>query len=59
VKALIENTQTKTGLRVTVDILDKVYETGRKAAEYLKSALNIIADAILPQWNYTVSPQPA
>lgn len=58
VKALIEETQTKTGLRVTVDILDKVYETGRKAAEHLRSALNIIADAILPQWNYTVSPQP-
>src|SRR5258706_16454833 len=42
VKELIEKTQTKTGLRVTVDILDKVYETGRKAAKHLKSALNII-----------------
>jgi hypothetical protein len=57
VKQLIERTQTKNGLRVTVDILDKVYETGRKAVEHLKSTLNIIADTILPQWNYTVSPQ--
>lgn len=35
--------------RVAVDILDKVYETGRKAAEHFKSTLNIIADTILPQ----------
>jgi hypothetical protein len=57
VKELIEGTQTTTGLRVTVDILNKVYETGRKATEHLKSTLNIIADTLLPQWNYTVSPQ--
>ncbi len=57
VKELIERTQTTTGLRVTVDILDKVYETGRKAVEHLKSTLNIIADTVLPQWNYIVSPQ--
>jgi Rhodopirellula transposase DDE domain len=56
VKKLIENTRTETGLRVTVDILDKIYETGRKAAEHLKSTLNILADAILPQWNYTIAP---
>jgi len=57
VKELIEGTQTQTGLRVTVDILNKVYETGRKASEHLKSTFKIIADSILPQWNYTVSPQ--
>jgi hypothetical protein len=57
VKELIERTQTKTGLRVSVDILNKVYETGRKASEHLKSTLKIIADSVLPQWNYTVSPQ--
>jgi hypothetical protein len=57
VKELIEKTETKSGLRVTVDILDKVYETGRKAAKHLQSTLNIIADTVLPQWNYTLSPQ--
>lgn len=57
VKELIERTQTSTGLRVTVDILNKVYETGRKATEQLKSTLRIIADSFLPQWNYTVSPE--
>ena len=59
VKELIERTQTKTGLSVTVDIMDKVYEAGRKVEEHLKSTLNIFADTIMPQWNYTISPQPS
>ena len=57
VKELMEKTRTATGLRVTVDILDKIYETGRKAAGHLQSSLNIIADASFPQWNYVLSPQ--
>jgi hypothetical protein len=56
VKQLIERTQTSTGLRVTVDILDRVYETGRKAAQDMKSSLQVIADAFLPAWNYAVRP---
>lgn len=57
VKELIEQTKTETGLRVTVDIINKVYETGRKAAKHVESTLNIIADTILPKWNYTLIPQ--
>jgi len=57
VKELIERTETKTGLRVTVDVLKKTYKTGRKAAKKLQSTLNIIADSILPKWNYVLSPQ--
>ena len=56
VKQLIERTQTRTGLRVTVDILDQVYETGRKATQEIKSSLRVVADAFLPIWNYTVMP---
>jgi len=56
VKQLIERTQTRTGLQVSVDIIDKVYETGRKAAAHLKSSLRVAADALLPKWNYVVSP---
>jgi hypothetical protein len=56
VKQLIERTQTRAGLRVTVDILNKVYETGRKAADHLRTNLRIVADAVLPKWNYTISP---
>jgi hypothetical protein len=56
VKQLIERTQTRSGLTVTVDILDRVYEIGRKAIEELKSSLRVAADALLPAWNYTVLP---
>jgi hypothetical protein len=57
VKQLIERTRTRTGLQVTVDILNRVYETGRKAADRLKATLNIALDPLLPKWNYTISPQ--
>lgn len=57
VKQLVERTSTSTGLRVTADILDKAYETGRKAAKHLKSTLQFAADAVLPQWNYVLSPR--
>jgi hypothetical protein len=57
VQQLMEKTHTRTGLEVTVDVLDKVYETGRKAAEQLKSVLKIAWDTVLPKWNYTLSPQ--
>jgi len=38
----------RTGLSVVVDILDRVYETGRKVAEDVKQALNIFRDDFLP-----------
>jgi len=53
---LIEKTETQAGLKVTADVLDKVYETGRKAARRLKSATEIVWDTVLPMWNYTVLP---
>lgn len=56
VKQLIERTTTRTGLQVTVDIIDRVYETGRKAALDLKAPLRVVADAFLPAWNYTIMP---
>ena len=59
VRQLMEKTHTRTGLEVTVDVLDKVYEAGRKAAGHLKSALKIARDTLLPKWNYTLSPQDA
>jgi len=56
VKQLIERTKTSTGLHVTVDILDRVYETGRKMTQEMKSSLRVVTDAFLPVWNYTVMP---
>lgn len=56
VKELIEKTRTSTGLSVTVQIIDKVYETGRKVADDFKETMRIIFDDFLPQWNYTAIP---
>jgi hypothetical protein len=56
VKELMEKAKTKTGLRVTVDILDKVYRTGRKCAASFKQKMPIVFDAILPKWNYRAVP---
>lgn len=57
VRQLIERTQTDSGLRVTVDLINNVYEASRKAAQRLKTSLNITFDSLLPKWNYTISPQ--
>lgn len=56
VKELIEKTRTSTGLSVTVKIIDKVYETGRKAVDGFKETMKIVFDDFLPQWNYTAVP---
>ena len=56
VKGLMEKAKTSTGLQVTVDILDKVYQTGRKYAEGFKEDMKILFDEILPKWNYRVVP---
>jgi hypothetical protein len=57
VKELMEKTNTRTGLRVLVDVVDKVYETGRKVAESVKQTLHLIRDLHLPKWNYRILPQ--
>jgi hypothetical protein len=57
VKQLMEKTQTRTGLRVVVDVVEKVYETGRKLAESVKKGLHLIRDLFLPKWNYRLLPQ--
>ena len=57
VKSLMENTQTRTGLRVTVDVIDKAYELGRKCSQGFKKTMKIIFDDFLPKWNYRVLPQ--
>jgi hypothetical protein len=47
---------TQTGLKVVVNILDKVYETGRKVAEGFKKTMKIAFDEVLPKFNYTAIP---
>ena len=56
VKELIEKTRTSTGLKVTVQIIDKVYALRRKVADDFKKTMKIVFDDYLPQWNYTAIP---
>ena len=56
VKELMEKTHTRQGLKVTVQIVDKVYQKGRKVAKDFKETMRIVFDEFLPQWNYTAVP---
>jgi hypothetical protein len=56
VKRSILRTCTRTGLRVTLDVLTKHYQTKRKASAKFLESMPIIFDELLPQWNYTAVP---
>lgn len=51
-KQFMEKAKTSTRLKVTVDILTGVYETGKKCAADFIENMGIIFDDILPRWNY-------
>ncbi|MFK0573572.1 ISAzo13-like element transposase-related protein [Endozoicomonas sp.] len=53
----MEKTETTTGLEVTVNIIDKVFETGRKYAADFKEKMSIQFDKFLPKWNYIIVPE--
>jgi len=58
VKSLVERTTTKTGLKVVVHIIDKVYQIGKKLSKSEKEkikSLTIHSD-FLGHWNYSVLP---
>jgi hypothetical protein len=57
VQRLMEKTRTRTGLRVVVDVLDKVYQRGRKVADEVKESLNLVRDELLPVLNYRLLPR--
>lgn len=57
VKALIESrANTKKGLETYVNIVDKIYETGKKASELFMENMPVIFDQFLPKWNYKAVP---
>lgn len=56
-KHFMEKAKTSTGLRVTVDILTGVYETGKKCAADFIENRSIIFDDYLPRWNYQAKPR--
>ena len=56
VQALMAKTQTKTGLKVAVEVIDQLYQTGRKYAAGFRDNMTIVFDDYLPKWNYTAVP---
>ena len=56
VKTLIGRTHTRTGLKVTVGMLKKSYETQRKATDRFLENCPILFDDFLPDWNYVAIP---
>ena len=53
----VDNTSgTAAGLWVTVDVLDRVYEAGRKLTAAAVRQLRIVYDEVLPRWNYLAIP---
>ena len=56
VKRCAQRVWTSTGLRITVAVIDKVYQLARQASDRFLSSFPIIFDDWLPDWNYTVIP---
>ena len=59
VVSLMRQASTQTGLRTTVHVIRRLYETGRNATEEIKQYLaeTVCYDDLLPKWNYTLTPQ--
>lgn len=54
---LMRRASTSTGLKTTVNVIRRVYATGRNATEEMKQNLGIIYDKLLPKWNYRALPE--
>lgn len=54
---LMRKAATTTGLRTTVNVIRRAYETGRKVVATFKANMTIRFDDLLPRWNYVVVPQ--
>ena len=53
---LMKRASTQTGLRTTVNVIRRIYDTGRTATTEMKKALTIKYDQFLPKWNYVATP---
>lgn len=54
---LMRKASTTTGLKTTVNVIRRIYETGRTVPSDFKSRLTIRFDQFLPRWNYVATPQ--
>ncbi|TWU29062.1 ISAzo13-like element transposase-related protein [Novipirellula artificiosorum] len=54
---LMRRTSTSTGLKTTVNVIRRMYETKRNATEQMKQQLRIQYDKFLSKWNYVTTLQ--
>jgi len=54
---LMRSASTATGLRTTVNVIRRAYETKRNATEQMKQELRTIYDELMPKWNYRTVPE--
>jgi len=57
VLGLMQKTNTRQGLTVTVRVLDTLYEGGRTVSEACKKHMPIVFAKLLPKWNSWALPQ--
>lgn len=55
--ALMRKATTRTGLKTTVNVIRRLYQTGRNATNEIKRHLHIAFDDLCPKWNYRALPQ--
>ena len=53
---LMRKAATSTGLRTTVNVIRRIYETGRQVADDFKANMPLLFDDLLPKWNYVATP---
>ena len=53
---LMRKTRTRTGLRVTVELVKKYYAIGQKYSPEFRAAMPLKFDDELPAWNYLAIP---
>jgi len=54
---LMRRAATRTGLKTTVNVIRRFYQTGCNATDEIKRNLKIVFDNLLPKWNYRAIPQ--
>jgi len=54
----IQGTKTKEGLQIEAILNEKNYEKGIKISDEQMAGINISKHETLPQWNYTIAPNP-
>ena len=55
-KEIIKSTKTKTGLKVTANIIKKTYAKGKEVSKNFMENMKIKFDDSLGKFNYTISP---